>query len=237
MFSVSLLASVLSLGALGGCSLLDKATADRPNSTQAHAVGDVFDNMATVGGVMADPAGSNDTDMGEMFQTQAYYDLLDPAGTAARRARSGGSFDPTCVDTTGSIAAWDCDVAYAGGTCNVSGSGAESPANHYAGTATLDAAGEGSPCIFPITLTGAFDLDVEEGVGGSGAGTFNIAQTGEQAFGFDVTLDGIHFCANGAPDAGTLTVDGTGAADGLPFDPISILFSSESGECGVMEIL
>ena len=213
--------------ALAGCDLINAATADHPSTKQTNSLGDVFGSIGAFVAVVKDPASATASDLADMHSTAPYRALLDPDGPAARQARDADApLDARCFTVAGSSATWDCSYPVKGVPCTAKGNGTfDRAAGTASGTSTQTC--EGSPAITVTATKVAFDEKL-----GKGSGTFDVT-------GFaHVTVDSIGFCTNEAtpkPNTGSVTVDGLGPLEGLPFDPIKISFS-DVPECGAPTI-
>ena len=211
--------------ALAGCDLIDAATADHPSSKQSSSLGDVFGSIGAFVSVVQDPANASTGDLADMHATAPYRELLDP-DAAARRTRNSAPLDSACYTSSNSSATWDCSFIINGVSCTAKGNGTFDEAAGTASGTSRQTCNDGTDVTVTATKV-AFDEKL-----GKGSGTFDVT-------GFaHVTVDSIGFCTNEAtpkPNTGSVTVDGLGPLQGLPFDPIKISFS-DVPECGVATI-
>jgi hypothetical protein len=224
---------------LSGCSLLETATSDRPNTTQRNAMGDIFGSIGAFIGAVNDPAAVDDGDLADIHATEPYRALLDPnnegVAASARRAPGRSLVTPGCAAAADGVATWDCDFsAEVGGVttdCHATGSGQDNGDGTYSGESLQTCPG----LMVNVTAT---NLMFDEVAGAGGGRLFVELGTDALAGWADVTLTSVTFCteeATPAPNGGTMEVDGQGALDNLPFDPITLEFKGDP-ECGIVLI-
>jgi hypothetical protein len=225
MYAITRIGLCAALASLAGCNLLEAANAERPNETQARALGDITGSMVAFAAVVDAPTEASDGDFADMHATAPYASILDPDGAAAAR-RTRAPLTDGCVTGEAGAAAWDCEIAIDGEACTVVGSGEKSAAGTYSGSST-------QTCGDVVVSLAATDLVFDE-VSGSGGGHLEIELGAPLAGYADVVLDGITFCTGEdrvLPDGGSITIDGLGALDGLPFDPLTLSFHDDPA-CG-----
>jgi hypothetical protein len=214
-----------------GCNWIDAATAERPSSTQLDAVGDVFVSVGAFAAVVDDPASADLGDLADMHAIAGYQTALDPDGAAARRAEPERRSLEGCVETGESSASWSCGYVLAGIECLAEGSGTLSADGTVSGSSTQTCG------TTSVTVT-ATNVIFDE-VSGRGGGTLAVDVANPTLAGYaTLTIDSLGFCSEAAdplPNAGRVTIDGEGALDGLPFDPLTLAFSS-TPVCGAATI-
>ena len=216
---------------LTACNWIDAATAERPSSTQLDAVGDVFVSVGAFAAVVDVPAAADLGDLADIHAISAYPIALDPEGAAARRAEPEHRSLEGCVETGENSASWSCGYVLAGVDCLAEGSGTRAADGTVSGSSTQTCGATS------VTVT-ATDIIFDE-ASGRGGGTLSVDVANPTLAGFaTLTIDSLGFCSDAAdplPNAGRVTLDGEGALDGLPFDPLTLEFSS-TPVCGAATI-
>jgi hypothetical protein len=217
-------ASLVALVASGGCSLLDAATEEKPNSTQMEGMGNAFVAAATFGAMIDDPASVSTSDLAEMHLADPYKQALDPDDTrdVALRTAGGGASVTDCVtsDPATNTASWNCPLTFLGASCTAVGSGSKTGTS-YSGSSTLSCDG-----LFEMVATASGVFYDEAGGRGGGSLTIN-------ANGVDVarmTIADVTLCTDQStpkPNGGTVTIDGLGPYAALPFDPLTVRFQDQ----------
>jgi hypothetical protein len=215
----------LALVALGGCSLLDAATAEKPNSDQLEGMGNAFVAAGTFGAMIDDPASVSNNDLAEMHLADPYKQALDPDGTrdVTLRTANDDTNVADCVtsDPETDTASWNCPLTFMGVSCTAVGSGSKIADMSYSGTSTLDCEG-----LFEMVLTAGGVFYNEES--GSGGGSLTV-----NANGVDVarmTIENVTLCTDQdppKPNGGRVTIDGLGPYEALPFDPLKVKFQGD----------
>jgi hypothetical protein len=235
----SLAAILLAASGLGGCALFELATDERPSGAQRDAIGDLFDQTATIATTLDDPSDATEGDLEAMLSFDHLVFLVAPdldASRSAARVAPPAALDCITDDGAGTMTATACPVTLGDGrTCIVDGELTRTAAgagNRYAGSAAMS--GEGCPVSSlevdvvlegpsddPTSLTGTLDVSTADG-------TTSFTGTAE----LDLALSGD--CA--VPSTGTIVVTASGTYAGSPFDGSVTLAFHEEPECGYVTI-
>jgi hypothetical protein len=149
--------SLLFVVVLGGCDLLEAATAEKPNGTQQQAIGDFFGQVGTVAAVLDDPGSTSNSDLATAMSFEHFGRMVTGTTTKPalplRLAKPGPL--PGCVVSSGNNRNFNaCDVILDDGrACSVSGTLTRTPGetgNSYAGT--LNLGGGGSCPVASVTI-------------------------------------------------------------------------------------
>jgi hypothetical protein len=225
---------------LAGCALLDLATQKRPNTAQSNAIGDLFDQTATIATTFDDPAAANAGDLVAMVSFDHFVFLIEPSfapgGAAAARMLPASALECLVDDGEGTLTATACAVVLEDGrACVVDGSiarEADGDGNRYHGSASLS--GEGCPASTvavdvtlvgpsdsPTQLTGSLAVSTDDGdTSFTGTADFDVAGTGS--------------CE--VPSTGTIDVSVTGTYRGDAIDGGLTLVFHDSPDCGYISI-
>ncbi|MCI0637018.1 MAG: hypothetical protein L0206_24345 [Actinobacteria bacterium] len=228
---------------LSGCSLLEAATADKPNSDQQNAIGDAFVQIGTLASIAADPAQTTNDDLVTAMTFDHFARLINPSSASAPApiALKPATPPPGCVVVNGDNRTLDCAVTLDDGrNCVVAGSLRREPRGEafaYIGRVTLG--GEGCP-------TGTADVDVTvEGMPEdpnlvNGSLTFSYDDRGMDIYTGSCVLQQLGItekCPN-VPSQGRLIVDMDEGSfkNGKPVNGRIELSFNESPGCGVILI-
>jgi hypothetical protein len=219
--------SVLLLALLTGCEWIDAATAERPSSTQLDAVGDVFVSVGAFAVVVDDPASADLGDLADMHAIDPYRRALDPDQTVPRLGEPERRSLEGCVTQGENTASWSCGYALNGVECLAEGSGTRAADGSVSGSST-------QTCNNVRVTVTATKVIFDEAAG-RGGGTISVDVENPTLAGWaTLTIDALGFCTDEAsplPNTGRVTIDGQGSLDGLPFDPLTLAFSSTPA-CG-----
>ena len=234
--------SLLFLFVLPACDLLEAATAEKPNTVQQTAIGDIFGQVATVAGVIDDPATTSNNDLNTAMDFTAYARLVAPASgkpTSLRRAKPAPISE--CVTVSGNDRTFsDCDLVLDDGRqCLVNGMLTRVPGatgNSYQGGLTI-----GGPTNCPV---GDLDLDVylegptDSPTLASGSVSFAYNDPSGDNFSGTAVVDSIAITGHcQVASAGELQVTVTGTHNGTAINnqSITLSFHDEPG-CGLIYI-
>ena len=237
-------ALLLVLVTLGGCSLIEAATADRPNSEQQNAIGDTFVQLGTMASIAAEPQSTSNDDLVTAMTFDHFARAVDPEAAAAApgpKAFKPATAPPGCVRVEGDRRLLDCSVVLPDSrSCLITGDlkrEQRGAGYNYSGRAMLG--GDGCP-------VGTADVDVyiegenDDPQVASGSLTFTYDDGERASYSGSCVLDQIAItekCPN-VPARGTLsvTIDNGGFVNGHPISG-NIEFSfNETPGCGAIVI-
>ncbi len=228
--------------ALGGCELLDLATADRLDPTQTTALGDLIGQTGSLAAVIADPDEASGAELADALALDHFVHLVRPdvpaTGAASRLARLAAAPPPECiVDAGGILTATECEIPIGERTCRVNGTMRSTPggtSTRYAGE--LAVTGEGCPgraIMFDFDLAGP----TSKPTGLDGQVDFSEDRPPGNVYRGRLVFRGIGLAGScDRPSKGTLDVrvDGVYGGEAIA-DDITVSFN-ESPECGVILI-
>lgn len=233
--------SLLFLLVLPACDLLEAATAEKPNTVQQTAIGDIFGQVGTVAGVIDDPATTSNNDLNTAMDFTAYARLVEPMSgkpTGLRRAKPAPLSE--CLTVSGNMRTFtNCDITLDDGRqCLVNGTLTRVPGT--SGNSYQGSIGMGGPTNCPI---GEFDLDVylegptDSPTLASGSVSFAYDDPSGDNFSGTAVVDSIAITGNcQVPSSGELQVSVTGTHNGTAInDSITLSFHEEPG-CGLIYI-
>jgi hypothetical protein len=169
--------------------------------------------------VVEDPTGATEGELVAMHTIEPYRTMLDPNGSVARLQVAGTNrVAEECVTGGEESAAWDCEVRVGTETCRVAGGGTRNGDGTMSGNSTLT-------CPNSVLSFSATDLAYDQG-GGTANGTLQVSSGNPAQSVVEITFAVDEFCSKGSrlPASGSLTVDGKGPFEGLPYDELILTF-------------
>lgn len=207
----------------GACDLIDKATAERPNSAQSRAIGDTLSQAGTIATIADDPGSTSEGDLLDTMTFDHYVAFVNPDVAASAPAALALPLPPPdCIvdDGQGRVEVTDCDVTLPGGrACKVDGFvnvTKTATSTRAVGELTLSPGDESCPTFTWNDIDITLDGPPTEPSSFTGACDFSVLGDGHDYTG-TLSLEGIAF-ADGCdkPSVGSMTVTLMGTYNGQP---------------------